>query len=85
MYVGEMVQFALGSQMLVMGLAMLLGSLCIRTKKEVAPAAAPICTAPTAYQAPAYTAPVTSWTCPKCGTANEVNSRFCQGCGSAMQ
>lgn len=34
-YVGEMIRFALGAQMLVMGLAMVLGSLCIRTEEKV--------------------------------------------------
>ena len=32
-YVGEMIRFALGSQLMVMGLAMLLGSLCIRVEE----------------------------------------------------
>ena len=35
MYVGEMIRFALGAQMLVMGLAMVLGSLCIRIEEAV--------------------------------------------------
>ena len=34
-YVGEMIRFALGAQMLVLGLAMVLGSLCIRTEEKV--------------------------------------------------
>lgn len=86
-YVGEMIRFALGSLLLVLGLAMLLGSLCIRTSKKAA-ASLPQ-TAPA--QAPAYPTPQVvvpcyqsaGWNCPQCGTPNEPDSRFCQGCGTA--
>ncbi len=99
-YVGQMIRFALGSHMLVLGLAMLLGSLCIRTKKEApaamqAPVAAPQSAPMAAPQAPVFTAPVpvqppvmqpvSGWTCGNCGTANEADSRFCQNCGTPRQ
>lgn len=67
-YVGEMIRFALGSQMLVMGLAMLLGSLCIRTREQVQgdapvriPPVAPSVPVPQGYGQPApqsYAPPV---------------------------
>ena len=99
-YVGEMLRFALGSQMLVMGLGMLLGSLCIRTKDAVKvempapmpvqkPVSAPV-QKPAAQQPFAYTGykpPVTGapaeWKCPRCGTVNEAEGRFCHVCGKA--
>ena len=49
MYVGELIRFSIGSLMLVMGLGMLLGSLCITTGKK---AAAPMMQAPIAPIAP---------------------------------
>ena len=84
-YVGEMIRFALGSQMLVTGLAMLLGSLCIRTKEKVtAPTPVKMASAPQPY-APAPSTPVPTaprnWKCPRCGTVNEAESRFCYTCG----
>ena len=94
-YVGEMLRFALGSQMLVTGLAMLLGSLCIRTKEKVripAPVQAPpvpVPPAPKTYAAPSsggYTPPAATaphgWRCAKCGTINEADARFCYSCGA---
>ena len=50
-YVGEMIRFALGSQMLVMGLAMVLGSVCIRTKEQEQ-GAAPVRIPPVAPSVP---------------------------------
>ena len=50
-YVGEMLRFALGSQMLVMGLAMIMGSLCICTKDQNR-IASPVQMAPVPVPAP---------------------------------
>lgn len=80
-YVGEMIRFAMGSMMLVMGLAMVLGSLCIRTEKKTIAVQAPVFAAPNGYQAPG-TQPVGNWNCSKCGFPNEPDSRFCQNCGT---
>ena len=96
-YVGEMIRFALGSQMLVMGLAMVLGSLCIRTREQeqieepvrVPPVASSV-PMPQGYSRPApepvqQPAPAVSaeWRCSKCGTAHKNGGRFCYVCGSS--
>ena len=80
-YVGEMIRFAMGSMMLVMGLAMVLGSLCIRTEKKTIAVKTPVFAAPNGYQAP-VTQPAGNWNCSKCGFPNEPDSRFCQNCGT---
>ena len=80
-YVGEMIRFAMGSMMLVMGLAMVLGSLCIRTEKKTIAVQTPVFAAPKGYQAP-VTQPAGNWNCSKCGFPNEPDSRFCQNCGT---
>ena len=80
-YVGEMIRFAMGSMMLVMGLAMVLGSLCIRTEKKTIAVKAPVFAAPNGYQAP-VTQPDGNWNCSKCSFPNEPDSRFCQNCGT---
>ena len=89
MYVGEMIQLALGFQMLITGLTMLLGSICIRTKTP-APAQKTPTFQPCNYNnTPSYgtyTPPVTEasreWYCTKCGTPNEAISKFCYACGT---
>ena len=80
-YVGEMIRFAMGSMMLVMGLAMVLGSLCIRTEKKTIAVQTPVFAAPNGYQAP-VTQPDGNWNCSKCSFPNEPDSRFCQNCGT---
>lgn len=80
-YVGEMIRFAMGSMMLVMGLAMVLGSLCIRTEKKTIAVQVPVFAAPNGYQAP-VTQPDGNWNCSKCSFPNEPDSRFCQNCGT---
>ena len=80
-YVGEMIRFAMGSMMLVMGLAMVLGSLCIRTEKKTTAVQTPVFAAPNGYQAP-VTQPDGNWNCSKCSFPNEPDSRFCQNCGT---
>ena len=80
-YVGEMIRFAMGSMMLVMGLAMVLGSLCIRTEKKTIAVQTPVFAAPNGYQAP-VTQPSGNWNCSKCSFPNEPDSRFCQNCGT---
>ena len=94
-YVGEMLRFALGSQMLVAGLAMVLGSLCIRVKeKKEIPAPAPVQTAAEPWPfAPAgtgsYKPPVTAeaeeWRCTRCKTLNEGVGIYCHVCGKAKE
>lgn len=98
-YVGEMIRFALGSQMLVMGLAMLLGSLCIRTKVAEEDAEA-ICEAepeekeekqpapaPLPFGKPNLSSHLTDeageWKCTRCGTVNESVGIYCHVCGKA--
>ena len=80
-YVGEMIRFAMGSMMLVMGLAMVLGSLCIRTEEKTIAVQVPVFAAPNGYQAP-VTQPDGNWNCSKCSFPNEPDSRFCQNCGT---
>ena len=80
-YVGEMIRFAMGSMMLVMGLAMVLGSLCIRTEKKTSAVQVPVFAAPNGNQAP-VTQPDGNWNCSKCSFPNEPDSRFCQNCGT---
>lgn len=80
-YVGEMIRFAMGSMMLVMGLAMLLGSLCIRVEKKKPAPQVPSFIPSNGYPAPA-TQPAAKWNCSKCGFQNEPDSRFCQTCGA---
>ena len=84
MYVGETVQIALGCFMLLQGLILLLGSLCIKTKKAVAapvaPVYAPVQPQQPIYQQPVYQQPAT-WVCVHCGATNSSQFGFCQCCG----
>jgi hypothetical protein len=77
MYVGETVQMALGFFLLIQGLVMLLGAICIKTKKVVAE---PVMPQQPIYQQPIYQQPV-SWVCPQCGATNSNQFAFCQCCG----
>ena len=70
-YVGEMLRLALGSLLMVLGLGIFMGSLCIRTK-EKAPAPVPV---------PAPPVPA-DWKCAKCSTVNEPDGKFCYACGT---
>jgi hypothetical protein len=97
-YLGETLQIGLAGLLLVQGLAMLLGALCIQPKKLAAPKEAPVAAAvapmvPVAPMAPVtpvapapQPAPVapqpTTWTCPSCSHTNEAAFRFCQSCGT---
>ena len=84
MYVGETVQIALGCFLLLQGLVMLLGSICIKTKKgipaPIAPAYVPVQPQQPIYQQPVYQQPAT-WVCAQCGTTNGSQFAFCQCCG----
>ena len=87
MFLGETIRLGLASFLLIQGLVLLLGALCIRTKQK-APKEASV--APIAPVQPVFAEPVQApvqpqqpapWTCPHCGTANEAGYLFCQGCG----
>ncbi len=93
LYLGQTVQMALGFFLLLQGLVLLLGALCIRTKQPVksqpAPAPMPQPEQPAApvqpvlvetFQAPQQPA---QWNCAHCGTTNEPDYLFCQGCGKS--
>ena len=93
MYVGEMIRFSIGCLMLVMGLGMVLGSICITTdKKPAAPVAPAAPAAPMVNKAPAAPAQPAAHT-PVFGAPNgyqasvvyPVSNWNCSKCGAANE
>ncbi len=98
LYLGETIRTALGAFLLVQGLCLLLGGLCIRkAPKEtlVQPMYAQPQPVQPMYAQPQPVQPVqpaqpvfqqaqpTLWACPRCGNTNAAEHRFCQNCGNA--
>lgn len=87
MYLGETLQMALAFFLIVQGLAMLLGALCIRTKQkpqQQQQVMQPVGQMPyQPQQVYPYQQQVSGWVCPQCGMTNAEGFHFCQSCGKS--